>query len=319
MKKILITGGSGFIGTNMVNYYEDNGIEILNIDIVSPLKKEHNLYWKNCDINHLDNLTKVIKDFMPTHVMHLAAGTGMDVSNISHFKTNIDGIKTLIKACNTIDTIKKIVFTSSLLVCERTYLPQHNEDFKPDTLYGESKVLGEKIIRESNLSTSWSIVRPTAVWGPWFRSSYTTFFNLVTKGLYANPGKKKLVKPATYVGNTVYMMDKIIEANDSNGEVYYLADYPRYTIQQWASSIANCADINDPITLPKLLINGIAKIGDIVKLTHLNSDPPLTTFRLNNMVSGVKYDLRNTNLVVGELPYDLDKGVQLTLDWMNLK
>ena len=46
MKKILITGGSGFIGTNMVDYYINNGIEIINVDIVKPLNSSHNLNWK---------------------------------------------------------------------------------------------------------------------------------------------------------------------------------------------------------------------------------------------------------------------------------
>ena len=39
MNKILITGGSGFIGTNMVAYYVSKGIEICNIDITPPLSK----------------------------------------------------------------------------------------------------------------------------------------------------------------------------------------------------------------------------------------------------------------------------------------
>ena len=43
-------------------------------------------------------------------------------------------------------------------------------------------------------------------------------------------GKKKLQKPATYVGNTIFMIDKILFSNVTNENVYYLADYPDYTI-----------------------------------------------------------------------------------------
>ena len=301
----------------MVDYYVNRGEEIINVDIIPPLNSSHNSYWRECDINSYDMLKEVFIDFRPSHIIHLAAGTGMDVSDLSHFKTNFDGVKTLIKVCNSIDSVKKVVFTSSLLVCERTYIPQHDEDFKPDSLYGESKVLSEKIVRESDLNADWTIVRPTAVWGPWFRSSYTTFFNLVKKGIYVNPGKQKLEKPATFVGNTVYMMDKILESDKSNGNVYYLADYPSYSIQEWANAIAECVEINDPITLPRFVINGIARIGDILKNTYLYADPPLTTFRLNNITSGVNYDLKNTRWVVGDLPYSLIRGVELTLDWMN--
>lgn len=317
MKKILITGGSGFIGTNMVEYYLEGGLEILNIDIVKPLMQKHELYWKECDINNTVHMKKVITAFKPTHIIHLAAGTGMDVSDISHFKTNFDGVQSLINTCDAVDTTEKVVFTSSLLVCARSYIPSHDEDFKPDCLYGESKVLSEKIIRKSNMNAEWAIVRPTAVWGPWFRSSYTTFFNLVKKGLYINPGLKRLQKPANYVGNTIYMMDKILDSDTTNENVYYLADYPEYSIQEWASAIAKCVGNKEPNTVPKIFIDGIAKIGDILKSTHLISDPPLTTFRLKNIVSGVQYDLDNTTSVVGSLPYNLNDGVASTIDWMN--
>ncbi|MCX7699125.1 MAG: NAD-dependent epimerase/dehydratase family protein, partial [Candidatus Goldbacteria bacterium] len=50
MKKIIITGGSGFIGTNYVDYALEKGCEILNIDIKEPYKKEHIKFYKHCDI-----------------------------------------------------------------------------------------------------------------------------------------------------------------------------------------------------------------------------------------------------------------------------
>ena len=303
----------------MVDYYVKKGVEVLNVDIIAPLDPNQNKYWSKSDINNLDELYKIFRDYKPTHVVHLAAGTGMGVTDISHFKTNFDGVKTLIKACNEVDVLKKVVFTSSLLVCERSYVPKHDEDFKPDSLYGESKILSEKIVRDSNLIADWAIVRPTAVWGPWFRSSYTTFFNLVVKGLYVNPGKKKLEKPATFVGNTVFMMDKILNSNKTNYNVYYLADYPEYSIQEWANSISYCVGNSKPITIPKLLVNGLAKIGDILKLVRLFPDPPLTSFRLNNIISGVKYDLHKTKDIVGDLPFNLNSGVEGTLDWMNIE
>ena len=63
MKKIIITGGSGFIGTNMVDFYLDKGLEILNVDIAKPLKQQHEPYWKKCDINDAVQIKKVINEF----------------------------------------------------------------------------------------------------------------------------------------------------------------------------------------------------------------------------------------------------------------
>jgi len=317
MKKIIITGGSGFIGTNMQQYYLDKGHKILNIDLVRPLNKIHNSSWTKCDINNIDHLIEVFNNFEPTHVMHLAAGTGMNVSDIGHFRTNYDGVKNIIDACNEINSVQKVIFTSSLLVCERDYKPLHDEDYKPDCLYGESKVMSEKIVRSSDLNAKWSIVRPTAVWGPWFRSSYTTFFNLIKKGYYINPSMNKLQKPANFVGNTVYMMDKILSLESASNDVYYLADYPEYSVQEWAEEIAKGFNRRSPYSSPESFVRGLAKIGDLLKLLNLYNDPPLTTFRLNNIISGVKYDTEKTSSVVGTLPFSLKDGVRDTINWMN--
>ena len=56
--KILVTGGSGFIGTNLIEYLLENykPIDILNIDIADPKIKDHFSLWKKVDI--LDKFTK---------------------------------------------------------------------------------------------------------------------------------------------------------------------------------------------------------------------------------------------------------------------
>ncbi len=76
----------------MVDYYVSKGVDICNIDIVPPLDNAQREFWVECDINQESALKHTLKDFNPTHVVHLAAGTGMDVSDISHFKTNFDGV-----------------------------------------------------------------------------------------------------------------------------------------------------------------------------------------------------------------------------------
>ena len=67
-----------------------------------------------------------------------------------------------------LNELKKIIIASSMLVCELGYSPKNFNDYKPNTLYGESKVLTEKIVKK--FKNSWTIVRPTSIWGPWFET-----------------------------------------------------------------------------------------------------------------------------------------------------
>jgi len=74
--RFLVTGGSGFIGTNYVDYALEKGLEVLNIDTKPPSKALHGSYYLNCDIMDYEKLENIFQDFKPTHVVHLAAKTG---------------------------------------------------------------------------------------------------------------------------------------------------------------------------------------------------------------------------------------------------
>ena len=59
----------------------------------------------------------------------------------------------------------------------------------------------------------------------------------------------------------------------------------------------------------------VAVFGDLIKKIF-QFDSPLTSFRLNNMLTGGTYPIENTKDVVGKLPFDLNESVYLTAKWM---
>ena len=314
--RVIVTGGAGFIGTNFVDLMIERGIIFLNLDIEEPRKKQHNEFWDKLDILDKENLEKKIQQFQPTHICHLAAKTGMDIDSIDYFDTNISGVENLIKLSNKYKSIEKVLFTSSLLVCENGYIPINHDDYCPPNLYGESKMIGEQLVKDSEIENfKWSIVRPTSVWGPWCEGGYTTFFQVISKGLYMHPGKEEIVKPITYVGNTVEMMFRIMISNEANRDVFYLSDYPTASTREWSTSIQQSLSGPKIRTAPKVLIKFLAKIGDILKFFGY-ADPPITSFRLKNMFTGGIYPIENTKKICSDLPYSLRKGVDLTVNWL---
>ena len=315
--KILLTGGSGFIGTNAVDWLIKNGFNFINIDINSPKNDKHKPYWENIDINKCDHLINKIKEYKPTHILHLAADLGMEHKNFDNLKCNIKGIDNLIESVNNIDSIQRIIFTSSLLVCKNGYIPKNDTDYSPPNLYGKSKVFGEKKVRSANLNCEWAIVRPTSIWGPCFDYSYKTFFKVIDKNMYMHIGKNEFQKPASYVGNTVHMMIKILLTDNPtiNKNTFYLADYPWYSTKEWANTIQNILSSKNIKTAPLWILRVVAFIGDLIKKI-IKIDPPLTSFRLDNMLTGASYPIDKTRKVVGDLPFDLDGSVFLTAQWM---
>ena len=71
MSRIVITGGSGFIGTNLVDHFSANGHEVLNLDIAPPRKAAHQKYWMKSDLMEGASLKKNIGSFSPEFILHM--------------------------------------------------------------------------------------------------------------------------------------------------------------------------------------------------------------------------------------------------------
>jgi len=316
--RLLITGASGFIGTNAIDSAVGQGLSVINFDIRPPRNPAHREYWKCVDIREKDSLLKAIGEFSPTHILHLAAMTGMDIDDRRYFSANTDGVMNLIEGTFKATNLQKTLFTSSLLVCRNGYIPRNDTDYCPPNLYGESKMIGEQLVRSSTPNGKWTIVRPTSVWGPWFEHSYQTFFKTIDRGWYVHPGSAPIVKPLSYVGNTVYMMSKLLfsEPESSHRETVYLADYPERPIQEWGDAIQRNLGVRKIPVMPISILRAVARVGDVCKRIGWQ-DPPLTSFRLNNMLTGAHYPIGRIQQLVGLLPYSMEEGVRQTIQWMH--
>ena len=88
MKKIVVTGGSGFIGTNLVNFLIKKKYFVINIDKLtyssnkypSRLRNKNNYRFFKSDINNQLVIKKIIKKFAPVAIFNLAAETHVDRS-----------------------------------------------------------------------------------------------------------------------------------------------------------------------------------------------------------------------------------------------
>lgn len=314
-KKILVTGGSGFIGTNLVEFYKEKH-EVLNIDIETPKNINHNIYWKKIDILNYEDLKEVFLNFKPDFVLHMAARTDLDGKTLEDYSANIKGVENIIEATKNTPSIKKIIFASSRLVCEIGYEPKDEFDYKPSTIYGESKIIGEEIVRSANLiNTDWLIVRPTSLWGPWFGIPYKNFFDTIERKLYYHPKGMKIYKKFGFVLNCVHILDVLLHNNSLDRKTIYLSDFKELEVKNWADMISNHFHNKNVNQTPFFILKALSIFGDLLKKMGVKY-PPLTTFRLNNLTTQMRYNTLEVEKVVKALPFNLEQATNITYKWL---
>lgn len=315
--RIVITGASGFIGTNLLNsLLRIENIELLNVDYNEPIDKDAIKYWKNTDIRNYKEFEFTLKEFNPEYIIHLAARTDLNGQTIEDYSANTIGVENILKIASELSDLKKILITSSMLVCHAGYSPKNQFDYAPTTIYGESKVETEKIVWNNKPNSDWAIIRPSSIWGPWFGVPYRNFFDMIISKKYFHIGNKGCTKTYGYVGNAIYQIESILFANttDENNKVFYIGDYTPTNIEEWGNEIANQLG-QKIIRMPYWLIKCAALFGDILKVVRIGF--PMTSFRLKNMTTDNIIDLSNTRKVALNLPYSRIEGIKETLKWMS--
>jgi nucleoside-diphosphate-sugar epimerase len=153
MERILITGALGQLGQEFIKYFVKNNIYVLASDIRSPENK------LNCDfevanamdINRLDNLVKKHKINTIYHLVAVLSAKGEE-NPFNSWKLNMESFQNIIEISIT-NKINKIFWPSSIAVFgTKSNLENVNQDpvLNPSTIYGISKLSGEKLISYYN-------------------------------------------------------------------------------------------------------------------------------------------------------------------------
>jgi len=317
--KVLVTGGSGFIGTNVCQHLLQAGVPTLNLDSAKPRNPAHGAIWKQVDIREAAPLRDALCAFAPDVVLHLGARTDLDGKTLADYGANTQGVENMVDAALACSSVRRVVFASSRLVCRIGYVPMGDTDYCPTTPYGESKVAGEKIVctRAAKAPWEWVQVRPTSIWGPWFGVPYKLFFEAVVRGRYVHPRGVNILKSFGFVGNTVHQLMALIDAPAAqiDRKTIYLADYPPIQVGRMAELIRAEVGIARGREVPLGVLKLLAHVGDLGKALGWKQ-PPLTSFRLANLVTPMVYDLAPLQAIAGPLPYDMAAGVKQTVAWM---
>ena len=245
--KILITGSSGYIGSNLAYYLIKRGVEIIGIDIhstpASNYLKTFGFKFYHCDIRDEEKILKIVSNYKITHIIHLAALKSVEKSNLYQFEyqsVNIEGTEKIAKiALNS--GVKKLIFASSAAVYGefKNQVVSEEEECNPLSYYGQTKLKSEKYLE--NLNKSHNILcynlRFFNVIGSLNRhlvdnstdNVIPIFINLVKKNerpiIFGNDYNTKdgtAVRDYIYVGDVIRIIENLIFKIDDNKKIITL-------------------------------------------------------------------------------------------------
>ena len=228
---ILVTGGSGFIGTNLVSDLLDKGHKVKIYD-----KQSSETYPDICIVGDIRDKERLVRAMHGIDaVYHLAAEHRDDVQPASlYYDVNVGGAENLVYALK-INSINQLIFTSTVAVYSLNSESPHEESpVNPFNDYGKSKFKAETIFNhwaDSDPVRCLVIVRPAVIFGEKNRGNVYNLLNQLSLGKFMKVGNGLNRKSMGYVLNLASFLTGLIETSPGKF-VYNYADKPDLSMNE---------------------------------------------------------------------------------------
>lgn len=324
--KILITGVHGFVGTNLVNALSKKHT-IYGLDIIAPVKDgvRYTFSW-----DYLDK-----EDGIPEidAIIHLA-GKAHDTKNEAaadvYFKVNTGLTQKIFDWYLAHSTAKKFIqFSTVKSAADRVEGEFLTEDCIPTPVgpYGESKIAAENYIIEKfapealkrpfhNFTDEDAVVdgkkvyimRPCMIHGPGNKGNLNLLYGVVSKGIPWPLGAFENRRSFTSIGNLQEVIKGLLTMDAPSG-IYHMGDDEALSTNELIEVICSALGKKAHIwNIPRCLMNGFAKIGDVLYLP-LNSQR-MQKLTENYVVSNAKI---KAALGIKEMPVRAKDGLRETI------
>lgn len=292
MNSIFLTGSSGFVGVNLIEYFGSS--IFLKYQRAAPIEI-------NQDV-----------------VIHLA-GKAHDLKKISnseeYYQVNTELTKTVFDAFLDSDAKVFITLSSVKAVADEVQGELTEENITiPITHYGKSKLLAEQYILSKKIPKGKRvyILRPCMIHGPSNKGNLNLLYKLVSKGIPWPLGAFDNKRSFCSIDNLMFIIKELIECEDIPSGVYHVADDEALSTNDVISILAVSRNRKPKVwKVSKGLIQSLAILGDVLRL-------PLTTERLQKLTESYVVSNQKIKSAIGkDFPVSAKDGLIKTFKSFN--
>ncbi len=306
---ILITGGSGFIGTRLVDDLLKENYTVKIYD-----KKKSKKYPELTIVGDVCDVEALIKECRGIDIIYnLAAEHADDVTPKSLYAdVNIGGAENVIKAAIE-NKIKYIIFTSSVAIYGLNRgTPNENMKAQPFNEYGRTKNEAEKLFLEwakDNDENSLTILRPAVVFGENNRGNVYNLIKQVKSGKFIMIGNGKNKKSMGYVGNIASFLAMQVKEKDGIN-IYNFADKPDLNSKEIINIITDELEFTREIPSAPYWIGLVGGYSFDIVSKIIGRKFSISSIRIKKFTAETTVNTDKLLASKFEAPYTLEEGLR---------
>lgn len=319
--RILVTGGTGFTGTALVERLCRDGHAVVALDYKEGLACDAlRALGAEVIIGSVTDRPAVERSMRGVEfVFHLAAAfRELNVPNSFYHEVNVAGTRVVLEAAREAG-VRKFVYCSTCGVHGNIDHPPAGEDapIQPADYYQRTKYEAEPLVKEFGRSGMETVIlRPAAIYGPGDPERFFLIFKRVAKGSFPMFGNGRTLYHPLYIDNLVDAFLLCMPPGAGEGREYLIADERYYPIEEIVRAVGRALGV--PVRIRHYPVLPVVVAGHICEAVckPFGVTPPIFPRRVDWYRQNRAFDITRAKGELGYQPQvELDDGLRRTGTW----